>query len=248
MPLSLIFNIPGNPMVMEQCEDRCYRFGQQKDVYISYYDTLATIDDIMRKKIHLFFYRRLYNFFPWLTSIAIVLHLRSLTGKINETKFNNSAIVLNDGISLNTSLSFQDLSGKFPGFLKELQKGRLSILAKEKTVEDIFDNVHPRNPKRTLQVSTIIEPSKKAKLTANDDNDGVNSIHSNVGSDHISFWCLDSDGESPRIVSDGASTENMKDTPSPPCGNKEKDTSSANCNMDRLKILVSMYNKRKNEK
>jgi len=36
-----------NPMVMAQCEDRCYRLGQKKDVDITYHDVNMTIDTVM---------------------------------------------------------------------------------------------------------------------------------------------------------------------------------------------------------
>jgi len=36
-----------NPMVLEQCEDRCYRIGQKKKVSIVYHDAKQTIDQVM---------------------------------------------------------------------------------------------------------------------------------------------------------------------------------------------------------
>jgi len=36
-----------NPMVLEQCEDRCYRIGQKKKVSIVYHDSKGTIDQVM---------------------------------------------------------------------------------------------------------------------------------------------------------------------------------------------------------
>ena len=159
---------------------------------------------------------------------------------------------MNDDISLATSLSFQDLSGKFPKFLKELRIARSSILSKKKTVGETFDKVSTENLKRKLQVSTTIKSRKKTKSFGNDDNDddddGVNSIHSDVSSDHMSFGVVDNDDENPTIVSDGISTDNQDDTSSPPDGNTEKETSADNYNMDRLKKLAFMYNKKKDEK
>ena len=36
-------------MVMDQCEDRCHRLGQTKDVDITYHDVSMTIDDVLRQ-------------------------------------------------------------------------------------------------------------------------------------------------------------------------------------------------------
>ncbi|CAB9520696.1 regulator of chromatin subfamily A containing DEAD/H box 1 [Seminavis robusta] len=36
-----------NPMVMEQCEDRCFRLGQKREVDVAYHDVQFTIDDVM---------------------------------------------------------------------------------------------------------------------------------------------------------------------------------------------------------
>lgn len=35
----------------QQCEDRCFRIGQTKEVDVTYHDVPYTIDDIMRKII-----------------------------------------------------------------------------------------------------------------------------------------------------------------------------------------------------
>jgi len=37
-----------NPFVHEQCEDRCHRIGQKKDVEVVYHDMPLTLDDTMR--------------------------------------------------------------------------------------------------------------------------------------------------------------------------------------------------------
>ena len=38
-------------MVMQQCEDRCYRIKQEKPVDVRYYDVKLTIDEVLRKSI-----------------------------------------------------------------------------------------------------------------------------------------------------------------------------------------------------
>ena len=38
-----------NPTVLEQCEDRCYRLGQKKEVHVTYHDVALSSDDVMRR-------------------------------------------------------------------------------------------------------------------------------------------------------------------------------------------------------
>lgn len=36
-----------NPFVHDQASDRCYRLGQHKDVYVSFFDSSSSIDEVM---------------------------------------------------------------------------------------------------------------------------------------------------------------------------------------------------------
>jgi hypothetical protein len=115
---------------MQQCEDRCYRIGQKKDVSIVYHDVDLTIDDAMRKKSSI-----LYHFLQFCLAlmdmpsqfVSLLAPPPLFLGYINEGKSTNAAIILSDKIALSdNSISFKDMSGAIGRTVSAFRRARMS--------------------------------------------------------------------------------------------------------------------------